>query len=323
MKYTLLIGAILTAASSCFAQADCNKDHPIFNFDNAGQPKEVRALGSNPEFPALSRLSTRQQVLAAMRNGHMSERKKTELNNMLKGLGFENGVRDVKLSSISAANIPYGTTGNMGDGNYNTSYTKLTGNPNGSKAWKITSDKGCYMYFLAKCGNAFAENMGGETSKTACITAPVNITTQPKIITTGNPAELATTEKNVYIYYHQRYHKKSLNSYANAEIPDSRPSKPLLLSSKEKAELVPHEYRVTVTAPDDKVKVCHGKPVEVAANINVEYSSAYTGNYPGKTSEYRKVSKHVYKKSMRKMRRAKHKEDKIARITHVPVSHNS
>ncbi len=68
MKYSLLlVGALLTAGSTAFAQNDCSKNHRIFNFDNTGSPKQVTTLGSNPEFPFLRNLSSPQQVLTAMK----------------------------------------------------------------------------------------------------------------------------------------------------------------------------------------------------------------------------------------------------------------
>jgi hypothetical protein len=325
MKRIILICSFFTVSYACLAQNDCNNDHPIFNFSNSGHPKVVRELGSSPEFPALRNLSTRQQVLAAMKNEkNGSRRGRRELNNMLEGIGFDNGVKDVKLSSIRPVYLPNGTTGNMGSGSYNSSYTKLSGNTKGYKAWKITSDKGCYMYILAKCGNAFAvntANKGRGSNKTACLEVPVNITTEPKVIRTETTAAKAVDEKKVYIYYHEDEPLTAEERYARRHIPDDNPSAPLLLRSTKNVRFVPKEYTVTVTPAEDRVKVCPDKPVDISANINVEKSSAYTGKYAGSSNKvYKEVCKSVYNKAARKMRKAKRKEEKVSEMTDIDVN---
>lgn len=318
MKYALFIGALM-AASSCFAQV---KD-PLYNFDNTSNPKVVKTLGTNPEFPCLQNKATPEQVLSAMRKVDRTEgRQKQKMDALLMGAGFESGISDVKLSDISLVTLPDGTTGNMGGGGYNSSYTQLKGNENGYRAWKITADNGSSVYFMAKCGNSFAMNNMDTKNNTACRTLPLNISSEPKTIGSGDVAVKERVEKKeTYIYYHKKgRHRNSDEERAMAaQIPDTHPSAPLLLNSERKAHFIPQEYKVTVTPQADNVTVCNNKPVNVAANINVEYTSQYTGNYPASSKTYVKVSKHVYKKSMRKMRRAERKERKVARMTGVEV----
>ncbi|MCW3122107.1 MAG: hypothetical protein JWQ38_1599 [Flavipsychrobacter sp.] len=321
MKYALFIGALM-AASSCFAQ---DKD-PLYNFNKTGDPKVVKTLGTNPEFPCLQNKRTPEEVLSAMRKVDRTEgRQKQKMDNLLMGAGFESGISDVRLSNISMVTLPDGTTGNMGGCGYNSSYTQLKGNENGYRAWKITSDNGSSVYFMAKCGNSFAMNSMDTKNNVACTQMPVTITSEPKVISQSAASVKERVEtKESYVYYHKKGKNKHVTDeerMAMNETSDSHPSQPLLLRSVKKAKFVPQDYRVTVTPQADNVTVCNNKPVDVAANINVEYTSEYTGNYPNSTNKtYKKVSKHVYKKSMRKMRRAERKEQKVSRMTGIQVN---
>ena len=231
-------------------------------------------------------------------------------------IGYANGIKDLKVSDITAANIPSGSEGNMGSGKMAPGYYKLTGDPSGYKAWKITSASGCYVYFMSKCGNSFYPN--ANAGQTACVSAPVNVMSEAKEITVNSTPAAQVTDKT-YVYYHARHHKFH-HKYVRPEIADNNPSKPLLLSSVKRVEARPETYKITVSAASDKVTVCNNKPVDVNANIDVEQISSYTGNYPtAAQGNYKEVSKHNYKRSVRKMRKVERKEDRVSKITGVPV----
>ena len=304
--------ATLPAQTYAGNTMDRSGSRSFYNFDNAGEPKEIRTLGSNPEFPFLAHMSSSAQVYRAMKKNSDNSR----LNNIIMSLGFANGVQDLQASNITPATIPGGTTGNMGSGSGTTGYYKLVGD-NGFKAWKVTGDGGNYVFFLAACGNEFYPN-AGKPAGTACVTAPVNVTSQPVEIT-ANGQQTQVTDR-VFVYYHvKRMHKHRVN-YTNSEIADNHPSKPLLLSTTTKSELVPETYKVTVNTQDQNITVCPDSTANVAANINVEKESTYTGYYPNKTeNKYNKITKREYKRAERKMRKAERKEEKVARITSTPV----
>ena len=296
MKRTLLIFGLMMIGAATYAQ-DQNRNS-LYSFYNVGAPKEVDRLGTNPEFPFIKNMSTKQQVYQAIkRNADKDNREMAEFNNILSGIGFMNGAKDVEASNITSANLPSGTTGNMGDGSLSSSYTRLNLGDDGVKAWKVTGPTG-YVYFLAKCGNAFYPN---NAKGTACISTPVNISAKPVEITaTGQKNEV--TDK-VYVYYHMKRHKKH-PKFAMAGIPDQNPSKPLLLNTQMKTDVVPETFRVTVNDPDQSVTVCPDSAAVVNANINVEKISGYAGFYPGRPEEqYKQVSKHAYKKAARKIRK--------------------
>lgn len=313
MKRLILISAFFTVAYCSFAQSDCSKSNAIFKQDNYGSPKEVYSLGSNPEFPFIGGLSSPQQVASAMKSG---KRGSAHLNNMLMDIGFAGGAKDVTASSITAYTIPAGTAGNMGDGNYSTHYVKLASSE-GTSAWKVTSPSGCYLYFLAKCGNAFyPANAPAKT--TACVTVPMTVASTTKDVTLESGATQTTTAAT-YVYYHKKHRRRAL-APEYADLRDPTASTPVQLNNTKKVEAVPQTYRVTLSSADNNVEVCEDKPLEVTANINVEKTGSYAGFYPNKNNRlYKEVSKHVYKKSERKMRKAARKERKVARLTHMDV----
>jgi len=305
----ILISAFFSLTSYCFAQSGSSKSNPIFVTDNSGTPKEVYRLGVNPEFPNLRNLNTPEQVAAAMKK---SSRGRTQLNSMLNDIGFANGVNDVDASMISPAYIPSGTRGNMGDGNYNSADIKLMGDngtssTSGVKAWKITSPTGDYMYVLGKCGNAFYPTTATKT--TACVSAPLNLSNTTKEVTLGADA-VSTSSQSTYVYYH-KHHRRHALAPEFSDLNDPTASTPVLLSKSKTVTAIPQTYKVTVSTANNNIQVCENQAVNLSADINVEKTNEYTGNYPSKSSkQYKEVSKHAYKKIARKMRHALKKEAK-------------
>jgi len=282
----------------------------LYNFDNNGTPKEISVLGRDPEFPFLAHLSTTAQVYHAIKN-HSDNAK---LNDIITNLGFANGIQDLKASNVTMATLPNGTTGNMGSGHHGNGYYKLVG-ASGFKAWKVTAGNGAYVFFLQACGNEFYPT-SGKPAGTACVNAQINIDAQPVSITANGQQNQVTQKAFVYFHVKKLHHR---HLYTNAEIVDSHPSKPLLLSTTTKDVLVPQTYNVTVTGQNENQTVCADSTVTVAANINVEKTSTYSGYYNNTENTYTRVSKGVYMRAERKMRKAERKEEKVARITKTPV----
>jgi hypothetical protein len=84
--------------------------------------------------------------------GHQYSRQVNELNELLKEVGFTNGIADVSASNVSSYFLSEGATGNMGSGKLNYIYCRMG---NDFKGWRVRSDNGCSITFLAACGNAF------------------------------------------------------------------------------------------------------------------------------------------------------------------------
>lgn len=156
MKKILLACSLFLIGTGAYAQG-CSKTLPLFHFDNGATPKPVYKLGSSPQFTFLQHLNTPEQFVAAVMKSQNDPKYKkgiNELNSLLMEVGFENGIKDLKQSSVTRETIASGETGKMGNGKYTYVYSQFAGG-NDFKAWKLTSDKGCYMYVMAACGNAF------------------------------------------------------------------------------------------------------------------------------------------------------------------------
>lgn len=319
MKRLLLISASLMFTSLAFAQSGSN--NALFNFDNAGTPKEVRKLGTAPEFPFLRNMASAHQVYMAIKR-HASDNTPgmDQLNDLLMQIGYTNGAQDLKASDVTEAHLQPGMEGNMGSRGYTYNYYRLAGNPSEFKAWRIKANDGDNsgrgaLYLFAKCGNAFFP----KNNATACVTVPVNLTTDQSQITIGDNSGMVA-QQQVYVYYaHKRHHRHEMAN-AIAGISDRYPSKPILVSDMQDMTMTPQTYNVSLSTPETNVSVCPDNTLNLTANINVEKVSAYTGNYPdANPTVYKKVSKHHYKMIARRMRRIHRKEDKVARRTHTSV----
>ena len=208
----------------------------------------------------------------------------------------------------------------MGSRGYTYGYYRLEGNPSEFKAWRIVANKDGNnngygsVYIMAKCGNAFFP----KTNATACVNVPVTVTPDMKQITLDNSGSKVTTKQQVYVYYNRKHRRKNENTYPG--ISDRYASSPIMVSDTKDMDVVPQTYTVTVSSPQNTVSACADAPLNVMANINVERTSSYTGNYPNSDQKvYKRVSKHEYKVIARKMRRIKRKEAKIARKTGMAV----
>jgi hypothetical protein len=315
MKRLMLMTAIFMIANSGFAQTECSKTDPIFKSDNYGTPKDVSTFGSNPEFRFLRNLATPQDVAMAIKKA-ADKPGAGQLNAMLKDIGFAHGARDVNASAISSYVIPSGTKGNMGDGNYSTSYVMLTGE-RGIKSWKITSQEGCYLYILAQCGNAFYPAKAPKT--TVSLEVPINMSADTKDITVTSPDSRVSTAKT-YIYYERAKREQDL-SPEFSDLKNPLASNPVLLNTTKKMEPVQQTYRISVSPSREFVNVYEDQSLDVPANINVEKTSEYTGYYPAvAANNYKQVSRWTYLKSARKMRHALRKEEKIAHITNATIN---
>lgn len=322
MKRIFFISASILAASAAFAQTDAYSDNSLYQFNNTSHPKEVRKLGTAPEFPFLRNMTSSRQVYNAIKKHDRDNTPAmTKLNDLLMQIGYANGAKDLQPSDITEAMVPVGTEGNMGSRGYTYAYYRLAGDPSEFKAWKITPNEGSNasaLYIFAKCGNAFyPKNMG----RTACISVPVTVTPDVQQVSLNNSGSEVTTTDQVYVYYTRKHHKKDDKAYPVAGINDAYPSDPIKVSAMKNMDVIPETYTVSLSAPDNRtVTACTDETLNLTANVNVEKTSTYTGNYPKDDHKvYKKVSKRHYKQIARKMRKAQRKADKVARRTETPV----
>jgi len=169
---------------------------------------------------------------------------------------------------------------------------------------------------------AGASSYAQSSVNTSCINVPVILTGDAKEVTVNSLLPNATKEKT-YVYYHTRGHRKIDRAAEFADVPDSRASRPLLISTTKNAVAMPSQaYTVSLTTPDDRAKACPDQTLNLQANIKVEQDNEYTGNYPTASDkkDYKLVSKRTYKRTARKMHNAERKEERVARLTGVRVS---
>lgn len=242
MKRLIMITYFLAAGAVAFAQ----KNHRVYQFDRKEDPKEVQRYGEYPEFPFLRNLSSPQQFVAAM-HAHNN----TELNNILKGLGFAHGAKDVTAAAVSSDDITEGTIGNMGDAAHHYAYVKLENNGNGIKAWKVSSGDGASVYFISKCGNAFYPDPQ-VVAPAAAQALPTTPEPSPEV------ARMPVCKDKVYIYYGGiRGRSHGWDVYAD-DMEEQKCSNPADHAAMNRAEQEP------AMAYD-------------ASNINVERTAEYLG----------------------------------------------
>ena len=323
MKRLFLISASFLLASSALAQ-DAGSDNSLFRFDNTGSPKEVSKLGSAPEFPFLRNMkSPRQVYMAIKKNDRQNTASSRKLNDLLTQVGYANGAKDLKESDITEAYVAPGTEGNMGSRGYSYAYYRLEGQPSEFRAWKIAPNNAdsnnnySPLYLFAKCGNAFFPK---SAAKTACVNTTVNLQPDMNQISLKSSGTKVVNKDQVYVYYERRHHHKHEAAYPIAGIADKYPSRPVMISTDKDVNIMPETYTVSLTSPQQPVSVCADSALNLTANVNVEKTSSYTGNYPNSDNKtYKKVSKHEYKMIARRMRRIHRKEEKIARKTRLSV----
>lgn len=162
-----------------------------------------------------------------------------------------------------------------------------------------------------------------QSSQSNCVTAPVSLNGSQITLTTSG--EKTVSKNETLLYYTRRHARHHEQAYPIAGIDQKYPSRPVVVSNVKTVAAMPETYNVTLSTPQNNVSVCNDAPLNLAANINVEKVSSYTGNYPDKSENktYKQVSKHHYKMAARKIRKVKKNEDKIARKTGLNVEAKS
>jgi len=316
MKRILLISASLVLTYGAIAQAV--RDNTVFTF-NGGQPTGVSRLGTAPEFPMLARKSSASEFYRAIKR-HQDDNTEAmnHLNGLLMQIGYTNGARDLEANDVSEAWVAPGTVGNMGSAGYSYGLYRLEGDRNEFKAWKVAANGGTNqaLYFFAKCGNAFYP----QQQKTACISVPVEVTPDMKEVSLPASGAKVTTDNKTYVYYDRKRGKKDDREYPVSGLNEKYPSEPLLITDQKDVTIQPETYTVSVDPARQDVTACTNNTLGLTANVNVEKTGTYTGNYPESShSTYKKVSKRDYKMIARKKSHAERKANKIAKRAAMDV----
>ena len=158
-----------------------------------------------------------------------------------------------------------------------------------------------------------------QTENTQCINAPISLSADTKEVTVGSTVPNWTPAR-VYVYYDRRKSHKRPLPPEFGDLTDPKASNPVLLSTTKNVQDVKESYKFTVNTLQDHMMICPDSLATMQANINVEKQSEYTGYYPTAAQKnYKQVSKRVYKRTARKMRKSERKESKVARLSGTTV----
>ncbi|MBX2907842.1 MAG: hypothetical protein KF744_17485 [Taibaiella sp.] len=315
MKRILLISASLMLAYGAIAQWGI-RDNSVFTFRNGEQPTEVSRLGTAPEFPMLAHKTSANDFYRTIKR-HEGDNTEAmnHLNGLLMQIGYANGAKDLEANDVTEAWVAPGTVGNMGSAGYTYGLYRLYGDRSEFKAWKVAANGGANqaLYFFAKCGNAFYPQ---QPAKTACINVPVEVKPDANQVTLPTSGAKITTDNMTFVYYERKRHKKDDQAYPVAGLNEEYPSDPMLITDRKDVTIQPEQYTVSVDPMRTDVTACTNKTLDLTANLNVEKTGTYTGNYPASShATYKKVSKREYKMIARKKAHAERKADKIAKRT--------
>ncbi|MBS1662623.1 MAG: hypothetical protein JST68_16390, partial [Bacteroidetes bacterium] len=177
---SLLSLLLVLLCGGAWSQTLCKRSSTLFQFDSHRSPRNfTEKLGNHPQFPFLQHekgITTRALFLEAAKNPESRQKYAKEFktfDQLLQDIGFANGYKGLKLSSVENLFINPGTIGNLGFFNKESNYIYVKLNPagegeDGIAAWKITGPSGCYFYVLHTCGNAFFVNEPANRSGTGC-----------------------------------------------------------------------------------------------------------------------------------------------------------
>jgi hypothetical protein len=238
------------------------------------------------------------------------------MNALLMQIGYTNGAKDLEQGDVTEEYLAAGTIGNMGSSGYVYGLYRLQVDGEELKAWKIAANGGNTngaLYFLARCGNAFYPK---KEVRTACVNVPLDV--KPDMSTISLPASgsKVTTDNKTFVYYNRKRHKKDDTAFPVAGLNAEYPSEPLQVNERRDIAIKPETYTVSLGNTRTDVTACANRTLALTANVNVEKTSTYTGNYPQEgAATYKEVSKRHYKMIARKMRHAERKANKIAKKT--------
>ncbi|WP_371397152.1 outer membrane protein [Fretibacter rubidus] len=126
----------------------------IFNVDQTKTPKNVRRLGTMPEFGDSHGLTPNQFFEKLQARYAAGGTDRAYLNYLFKSMGYTNGFRDAQSYMFSEETLPMGTTGILGLGEqHHYAYSVLNTSERDREAFRIQSANGSVVHFMKTCGN--------------------------------------------------------------------------------------------------------------------------------------------------------------------------
>ena len=126
----------------------------IFNVDASATPKNIRRLGTMPQFGDSHGLTSDQFFEKLQARYAAGGADRAYLNYLFKSMGYTNGFRDAQAYMFSEETLPIGTTGILGLGEqHHYAYSVLNTSDRDREAFRIQSANGSVVHFMKTCGN--------------------------------------------------------------------------------------------------------------------------------------------------------------------------
>ncbi|HTS45578.1 MAG TPA: hypothetical protein VMH01_14365 [Puia sp.] len=235
MRYIFFLVLVACSFSQAWAQPNCLKNSKLYYFDPTRNPRNfTERLGNHPQFPFLQEKNGVNSVAAfitSINNPENQQKYRREFlafDLLLRNSGFTNGYKDLTDSNVENLFVKRGTIGNLGFYDPQRDlisyiYVKLNpaGEPKtGIPAWKLTTAKGCYLYILHTCGNAFYPNTSprsagaGAGKKGAVITGGCKVASIEGVV---NPLEIKPDSVERKLHVTINFYQASLTKSKHAK----------------------------------------------------------------------------------------------------------
>lgn len=158
MKKSVLLCLLALQCMVALAQSPCKDKHRIFNIPKDKTPAVITKLGVSPQFVPLRHVVDKNVYFRNLKALANDAKYKDEINSLFTAIGYK-GVSDpaFTIDRLESATLPFGAIGMLGDGKHNYVYSLLAlTNQRNIPCWVIRpAVKGCTIYIMNECGNAF------------------------------------------------------------------------------------------------------------------------------------------------------------------------
>ncbi len=158
MKKGILLCLLALQYLVATAQSPCTDKHRIFNVPKDKTPAVITKLGVSPQFVPLRHVTDKNVYFKNLKALANDAKYKDEINALFTAIGYK-GVSDpaFTIDRLESTTLPFGAIGMLGDGKHNYIYSLLAlTNQRNIPCWVVRpATKGCTLYIMNECGNAF------------------------------------------------------------------------------------------------------------------------------------------------------------------------
>ena len=146
---------------------------PLFQPIEDSIPKLILNLGASPQFDQLRFVNDPTTILERIKTyeSRGTQADVEELNNLLKCIGYEDGIKDARLteSALQRERFFRGTMGMLGNNRHEYEFSLISNDANKGiiEAWKINGvNPDQFFYIMSDCGNAFFPGLAPKIDST-------------------------------------------------------------------------------------------------------------------------------------------------------------